>query len=218
MEEWIETMSSTPFYQAPQEVLLEPILTPEVNQGRWIILCPSCSGAEIASTLLLQFYCFSCFNSGHDNHILPIAFPDNKEEIEIALLQRPHHDFMSWTDETIEQLMETDGFHRSWATPRTWITNELVTSAIFNTHIKDNFDETAPAKSLAEDDLFLGAAANNELKRLAKGAVNTLLGVTNAGTVWRNIDRNLLPDGVLIHRGDWSATVTYNTSDVVNSF
>ena len=37
----------------------------------------------------------------------------------------------------------------AWTTPRTWTSTEVVTASIMNTHVRDNFNETAPAKSSA---------------------------------------------------------------------
>lgn len=33
----------------------------------------------------------------------------------------------------------------AWTTPRTWVTNEQVTAALMNTHVRDNLDAVAPS-------------------------------------------------------------------------
>jgi len=55
-----------------------------------------------------------------------------------------------------------------WTSPRTWVTSELVTASLLNTHIRDNLLETAPAKLTVAGDLPYATAANT-LARLAKG-------------------------------------------------
>lgn len=48
----------------------------------------------------------------------------------------------------------------AWTNPRTWVLNEVVTSTLMNTHVRDNFNETAPAKVTAKGDLVAGTGAN----------------------------------------------------------
>lgn len=48
----------------------------------------------------------------------------------------------------------------AWTTPRTWTTGELVTAALLNTHLRDNLNETAPAKVTALGQLVYGQGAN----------------------------------------------------------
>ena len=35
----------------------------------------------------------------------------------------------------------------AWTAPRTWVSTEVVTASQMNTHVRDNFNETAPAKA-----------------------------------------------------------------------
>ncbi len=43
----------------------------------------------------------------------------------------------------------------AWATPRTWVTGELITAAIMNAHIRDNFNV------LREREVWFSAASGN---------------------------------------------------------
>lgn len=47
----------------------------------------------------------------------------------------------------------------AWTAPRTWVTSEVVSAAIMNTHVRDNLLETAPAKATAASQLFVATAA-----------------------------------------------------------
>jgi len=57
----------------------------------------------------------------------------------------------------------------AWTTPRTWTTGELVTAALLNTHIRDNLNETMPAKITTAGDLVYGTSAN----AIARRAIGT---------------------------------------------
>ena len=48
----------------------------------------------------------------------------------------------------------------SWTAPRTWVTSEVISAALMNTHIRDNLLETAPGKATAAGDLFYATGAN----------------------------------------------------------
>lgn len=53
----------------------------------------------------------------------------------------------------------------AWTTPRTWVTAEIPTASIFNTHVRDNFNETAPAKATGSGGIIVATAANTILQR-----------------------------------------------------
>ena len=73
-----------------------------------------------------------------------------------------------------------------WTAPRTYVTGELFTAAIGNTHIRDNLNETAPAKFSARGDIFVASAANAG-SNLPVGANNFRLtadSACNLGVKW----------------------------------
>jgi hypothetical protein len=49
----------------------------------------------------------------------------------------------------------------AWTAPRTWVTAEVVNASNMNTHVRDNFNETAPAKATAASQIFVSDAANS---------------------------------------------------------
>ena len=59
----------------------------------------------------------------------------------------------------------------------------LVTAAIMNTHIRDNFLETAPALVTTEGDILVADGANS-LARLAEGSDNDYLRVITGTVQW----------------------------------
>ena len=54
----------------------------------------------------------------------------------------------------------------AWTTPRTWVSTEVVTASIMNTHVRDNFNETAPAIVSAAGQYVIADAANSLVNRL----------------------------------------------------
>jgi hypothetical protein len=48
----------------------------------------------------------------------------------------------------------------SWTAPRTWTSSEVISAAIMNTHVRDEFLETAPAKASAAAQQVFSTAAN----------------------------------------------------------
>lgn len=70
----------------------------------------------------------------------------------------------------------------AWTTPRTWTTGELVTAAIMNTHVRDNFNTTPAALVTALGDLT-PATGTSAMARLGVGANNSKLFADSACTV-----------------------------------
>ena len=68
----------------------------------------------------------------------------------------------------------------AWTTPRTWTTGEVVTKAIMDTHVKDNFNMTAPAILTTAGDILYASSANSPA-RLAKDTNATRV-LPNTGT------------------------------------
>lgn len=71
----------------------------------------------------------------------------------------------------------------AWSTPRTWVAGEVPTAAIFNAHVRDNFNETGVAKSTTAGDLVYATGAQ-ALARLAIGTAGQYLTVTGGVPAW----------------------------------
>jgi len=59
-----------------------------VNEGRWIVECPYCSGAEFASETDPHFMCTACGNVANGSAWRPVTFPTALRDIEPALDSR----------------------------------------------------------------------------------------------------------------------------------
>lgn len=82
-----------------------------------------------------------------------------------------------------------------WTTPHTWIGGELPLARQFNTELRDNLRVTAPFLVEAAGDFIVGSAAN-DLRRIAIGAVGSVLMVNTAG-VWQ-WSPQVIPAGAII--------------------
>ena len=61
-------------------------VTPEANQGRWLVNCPDdCGGAGSVTTTLPLYICLYC---GSNGKWYDVAFPDNKAAIDAELMLR----------------------------------------------------------------------------------------------------------------------------------
>lgn len=185
-----------------------------VNHGRWIADCPVCRGAEVVYPDR-EFVCRGVIARGYHprpgivNSLsfkmalnlrmrtpewqpcifkAVVEFPKNKRAIETALMRRPHADWRNWDwGWSLLDLINGEPFlHFSWTTPRTWTTGELVTASILNTHVRDNFNETAPAKVTTAGDTIYATGAN-ALTRLALGALGTHWRAGASAPAWSNI-------------------------------
>lgn len=86
-------------------------LIPRTNQGRWIVDCPFCNGAEFAWEENL-FICESCWNKavGYQYIIVKLPTKRKRESIENLLANRPLTN-QNWEGETLEQLKQENLEH-----------------------------------------------------------------------------------------------------------
>ena len=61
----------------------------------------------------------------------------------------------------------------AWTAPRTWVTAEIVTASIMNTHVRDNLLQTGPAKATTTSGLIVSNGANILAERIPDGDVET---------------------------------------------
>ena len=83
----------------PQEIAKTPIAEAEINQGRWIVPCPFCTGAEMLDPDDLRFFCLSCYNKAVGGKWIRVAVPkpEQTKEIETELMKRGNPENRNWT-------------------------------------------------------------------------------------------------------------------------
>lgn len=75
----------------------------------------------------------------------------------------------------------------AWSAPRTWVTAEVVTAAVLNAHVRDNLDETAPAKVTTAGDLVYASGANALTRLAAAGDDHRILKGSATTPSWAGI-------------------------------
>ena len=58
----------------------------------------------------------------------------------------------------------------AWTAPMTAVANTVFTAAQFNTHVRDNLNETAPAKATTAGSLFVASGVNSIAERIPSTA------------------------------------------------
>jgi len=99
----------------------------------------------------------------------------------------------------------------AWTTPRCWTTGEVVTAAIMTTHVKDNFNVTAPAVLTTVGDILYASGANAPA-RLAKGTNGNIIHQASCAPAWTASPSftGLTLSGAL----DVNGTIDYDGTDV----
>lgn len=70
----------------------------------------------------------------------------------------------------------------TWSTPLTAVANAALTAAQWNASVRDNLNETAPAKATSNGSYFVGTGSNAIAERTSAVASNTLTDTTTATT------------------------------------
>ena len=174
-----------------------------VSDGRWVATCPECNGGVVHFPDTPWAICPDC-GRGYG-----VRFPAQKSRIEARLLERPVHNrqlLPGWSLEELEAEIAQFGLaHRSWTAPRTWVSSELITAAIGNTHWRDNLLMTGPALVTTAGDIIYATGAN-ALARLGIGSANQIPRTNSGATAPEWVS---LPDTIVILSGHLETTGGY---------
>jgi hypothetical protein len=102
----------------------------------------------------------------------------------------------------------------SWTAPMTAVAGSVYTAAQFNTFVRDNLLETAPAKATTTGSLFVGTGVNTIAERipaksrLSTGETTTSTSYTNLATVGPTVTVTTGTDALVLA----TCTVQNNTS------
>ncbi len=75
----------------------------------------------------------------------------------------------------------------AWTDPKTWVSGEDVDFNEFNTHIRDNFNETAPGVASAAGRLIVTDGANSIVERIPSVATPVLTAETTTSTTFGDL-------------------------------
>lgn len=59
------------------------------SEGRWVVQCPDCNSAQLASHVDPRFMCHECGNLANGGAFRPLLWPANRAELEELLHARP---------------------------------------------------------------------------------------------------------------------------------
>lgn len=83
-----------------------------VNDSRWMIQCPTCNGAQLASVNDKRFFCTTCLNSENGGRWLRVVWPKDAGQIEETLKRRPNPSNRHWLPhETVADLERENREH-----------------------------------------------------------------------------------------------------------
>ena len=94
----------------------------------------------------------------------------------------------------------------AWSAPFTAVANTVFTAAQFNQYVRDNLNETAPAKATASGGYFVATGVNAIAERIADGSTDLNTGTTTS-TTYADLDSPAAPGP--------SVTVTTGTMALV---
>lgn len=108
--------SPTPYAQAASAATsrsADDKVVAYVNEGRWIVDCPDCSGAQYANRSDRRFMCNECANVTIGGLWRPVVWPPAKTEqsIEKALAPRPPRNAHWLPGETVADLLAENVEH-----------------------------------------------------------------------------------------------------------
>jgi hypothetical protein len=92
---------------APKDV----VAVVRANHGRWIVDCPFCRGAQLASPTDRRFLCADCGNVNVGGKWLRVIWPADPAAIEAALLVRPLENRNWWPGESPSDLRRENRAH-----------------------------------------------------------------------------------------------------------
>lgn len=86
-------------------------VSPIVSHGRWLVPCPWCFSASMASRDDHRFFCVECRNVGADGKWVQVVWPESKDEIEALLTMRHDPRTRNWSTETVAELLAENESH-----------------------------------------------------------------------------------------------------------
>lgn len=81
------------------------------NEGRWVVQCPDCNGAQLASRSDRRFMCNECANVVVGGGWRRVIWPAKAEEIEAAVRRRPRVNQNWLPGESVTALHEENAVH-----------------------------------------------------------------------------------------------------------
>lgn len=89
----------------------------------------------------------------------------------------------------------------AWSAPMTAVANTVFTAAQFNQHVRDNLNETAPAKATASGGYFVATGVNAIAQRFADSATDLTSGTRSLSTAYGDLSGSSVGPTVTVETG-----------------
>ena len=103
-----------PLNPPADRVVSDEALPVYVNHGRWVVDCPNCNSAQLASRSDRRFWCVDCRNVWVQGKWVMVTWPSAADEaaIESVLDRRPHARNANWRPgESVADLIAENTAH-----------------------------------------------------------------------------------------------------------
>lgn len=140
------------------------VVAAEANDGRWVVRCPFCKGAEAVTAAYPVFWCDTCEMAEAHGQAARVAFPAELDAIDAELARRPRA-HRCYVPGEIEAAYEKRGLKVD-VTPAEWLRAE----SIVHGWVSSTVAERLVAKSI----VWGPAAVAQELKVLKRHGAEEL--------------------------------------------
>lgn len=94
----------------------------------------------------------------------------------------------------------------TWSAPMTAVANSTFTAAQFNTYVRDNLNETAPAKATSAGSYFVSTGINSITERLAVTGSDLTVGTTTS-TTFTDLTASSAGPSVTVETGPYALVI-----------
>lgn len=109
---WLREGKSPPNVPRSQTIAPAPLVEVVANHGRWLVECPFCPSAQVASAADRRFFCTDCGNAAVGGAFLATVWPADLSELDEELGKRPRENGNWRPHETLKLIREENAAHR----------------------------------------------------------------------------------------------------------
>jgi hypothetical protein len=108
---WLNKKEIPPNLPRSQDIAASPEVEVVANHGRWLVECPFCPSAQVASVSDRRFFCTDCGNAAVGGQFVKTIWPDELFELDAVLGHRPTENRNWRSAETLEHIRNENAAH-----------------------------------------------------------------------------------------------------------
>ena len=108
---WLVKGEVPPTIPRSQSIAASPEVEVVANYGRWLVECPFCPSAQVASVSDRRFFCTDCGNAAVGGAFVKTVWPDDLAELDAVLSQRPPPNANWRSHETLDLIRAENAAH-----------------------------------------------------------------------------------------------------------